>query len=363
MRDHQALRAFRAISEQGSFTRAAAALDVTASALSQTVQQLENRLGTRLLQRTTRRVGLTEAGQELLRRITPALSELDLAMDAIRQHGDRPRGMLKLTVPGVVAQAMIEPMLGEFMARWPDVQLDIRVENGLSDLVAAGLDAGIRLGERLQRDMVAVPIGGPLRAVVVGSPSYFNRYGYPREPKDLQRHNCIKYRLVSSGAIYRWEFAHRSGKQKGRWYEIAVDGNLTVNDIPLAIRAVEDGLGLANMLEISARDALKCGRLESVLEPWLPPFDGFYLYYPSRFQVPPKLRVFIDFVREWGARDMAAPPPPVPDIFNGNANNPLPRHGRAPNSRAPIPGRGVAPPQRNLFAPTRRPTRRIPSAR
>jgi DNA-binding transcriptional LysR family regulator len=303
MRDHYALRAFRAIAECGSFTRAAAALDVTPSALSQTMQQLEKTLGTRLLQRTTRRVGLTEAGQEMLQRVAPALSELDLALDAIRQHGDRPRGTLRITVPSVVAQSIIQPMLGEFMARWPDVHLDIRVENGLTDLVAEGLDAGIRLGERLQRDMVAVPVGGPVRSVVVGSPAYFKRHGRPKEPKDLQRHNCIKHRLDSSGAIYRWEFAHRSGPQKGRWYEIAVDGSLTVNDVPLAIRAAEDGIGLTCVLESSARAWMDDGRLESVLEAWLPPFDGFYLYYPSRFQVPPKLRVFIDFVREWGARE------------------------------------------------------------
>lgn len=305
MRDHYALRAFRAIAEHGSFTRAAAALDVTPSALSQTVQQLEKTLGTRLLQRTTRRVGLTEAGQEMLQRIAPALNELDLALDAIRQHGDRPRGTLRITVPSVVAQAIIGPMLGEFMARWPDVQLDIRVENGFTDLIADGLDAGIRLGEHLQRDMVAIPIGGPTRAVVVGSPAYFKRHGRPKEPKDLQGHNCIKHRMTGSGAIYRWEFAHRSGPQKGRWYEIAVDGSLTVNDVPLAILAAEDGIGLTFLLEISVRAALDAGRLESVLDPWLPPFDGLYLYYPSRFQVPPKLRVFIDFIREWGAREAA----------------------------------------------------------
>jgi DNA-binding transcriptional LysR family regulator len=301
MRDHHALRAFRAIAEYGSFTRAAAALDVTASALSQTMQQLEQQLGTRLLQRTTRRVGLTEAGQEMLHRITPALKELDLAMDAVRQHGDRPRGTLRLTVSAVVSQTIIEPMLAEFMARWPDVRLDICVDNALNDLIAEGFDAGIRLGERVERDMVAVPIGGAMRALVVGSPAYFKRYGYPKDPKDLQKHHCIKFRHASSGATYRWEFAHRSGAQKGRWYEIAVDGSLTVNDMSLALHAAEAGIGITTLLESSVRPALDAGRLESVLEPWLPPFDGFYLYYPSRFQVPPKLRVFIDFLREWSA--------------------------------------------------------------
>lgn len=305
MRDDYALRAFRAIAEHGSFTRAAAALDVTASALSQTLQQLETQLGTRLLQRTTRRVGLTEAGGDLLKRIAPALTELDRAMDETRQHGDRARGTLRLTVPFIVSQWMIEPMLAEFMARWPDVRLDIHVDNSLTDLVAESFDAGIRLGERVERDMVAVPISGPMRSVVVASPAYFKRHGRPENPKDLQSYNCIKFRLPSSGAIYRWEFAHRNGAQKGSWYEIAVDGSLTVNDFSLALRAAEDGIGITYLLDMNVRDVIDAGRLECVLEPWLPPFEGLYLYYPSRFQVPPKLRVFIDFVREWGTRAAA----------------------------------------------------------
>jgi DNA-binding transcriptional LysR family regulator len=313
MRDHYALRAFCAIAQHASFTRAAAALDVTASALSQTLRQLESQLGTRLLQRTTRRVGLTEAGHEMLRRIAPALNELDLAMDAVRQHGDRPRGTLRVTMPRVLTQSLIEPILGEFMARWPDVHLDIDVENSLSDLIGEGLDAGIRLGERLQRDMVAIPIGRPMRTVVVGSADYFKRHGYPKEPKDLQHHNCIRQRVVGTDAIHRWEFAHRSGRRKGRWYEIVVDGSLTVNYLPLAIRAAEDGIGLAAALEISVRAALDAGRLERVLDPWLPPFDGFYLYYPSRHQVPPKLRVFIDFLRECGAREAEPKRPSATD--------------------------------------------------
>lgn len=298
MRDDYALRAFRAIAEHGSFTRAAAALDVTASALSQTLRQLESQLGTRLLHRTTRRVGLTEAGQELLQRISPALKELDAAMDALRQHGDRPAGLLRLTVPDVVAIALLDPLLGEFMARWPDVRLDIHVDNGLSDLIAEGFDAGIRLGERLQRDMVAVPVSGPLRSVVVGSPAYFARHGRPTQPRELEAHDCINFRQASSRALYRWEFAHKSGPHKGRWFELPVDGRLTVNHVPLALRAAIEGAGLACVLEPFARETLADGRLESVLDDWLPPFDGFHLYYPSRFQVPPKLRVFIDFLRE-----------------------------------------------------------------
>ncbi len=298
MRDDYALRAFRAIAEHGSFTRAAAAMDVTASALSQTLQQLERQFGTRLLQRSTRRVGLTEAGRELLQRIAPALNELDAAMDALRQHGGRPGGLLRLTVPDVATTSLLDPLLGEFMLRWPEVRLDIHVDNALSDLIAEGFDAGIRLGERLQRDMVAVPVSGPIRSLVVGSPAYFARHGKPRQPRELETHNCVNFRHVSSRALYRWEFAHKQGPNKGRWFEIAVNGSLIVNNIPLALRAALAGVGLANILEPHVREALADGRLESVLDDWLPPFDGFYLYYPSRFQVPPKLRVFIDFLRE-----------------------------------------------------------------
>jgi DNA-binding transcriptional LysR family regulator len=321
MRDDYALRAFRAIAEHGSFTRAAAALDVTASALSQTLRQLETQFGTRLLHRTTRRVGLTEAGRELLLRITPALKELDAAMDALRQHGDRPAGLLRLTVPDVVATSLLDPVLGEFMARWPDVRLDIHVDNRLSDLIAEGFDAGIRLGERLQRDMVAVPVSGPMRSVVVGSPAYFARHGRPGQPRDLEAHDCINFRLISSHALYRWEFAYKSGPRKGHWFEVAVNGRLTVNDVPLAVRAACDDAGLACVLEPFARAALAEGRLESVLDDWLPPFEGFHLYYPSRFQVPPKLRVLIDFLRERQAMERA--PTPRRRAARGNADQRL----------------------------------------
>lgn len=297
MRDDYALRAFRTIVEHGSFTRAAAAMDVTPSALSQTLQQLERQLGTRLLHRTTRRVGLSEAGHELLQRIAPALAELDAAMDALRQHGDRPSGTLRITMPPTVGTSLIEPILGEFMARWPDVHLDLHVDNGLNDLIADGFDAGIRLGERLQRDMVALPISPPMHSVVVASPAYFKQYGRPQHPRDLQSHACANFRLSSSGALYRWEFAHTSGTRKGQWFELAVHGKLTVNDVALARRAALDGTCIIYTLEPDVHEALADGRLESVLDDWLPPFEGFYLYYPSRFQVPPKLRVFIDFLR------------------------------------------------------------------
>lgn len=291
--DTPALRAFHLIARHGSFTRAAAELEVTASALSQTMRQLEQRLGVRLLQRTTRRVGLTEAGKAFLERITPALAAIDMALDELRQHGERPAGTLRVTVPEIVLEWLVAPMQSEFLRRWPDITLDIDVTGGLVDLVAGSYDCGIRLGERLARDMVAVPLGGPVRSVVVAAPAYLDRHGRPQHPRDLQAHACVRNRYISSGAIYRWEFA-----QRGRWFDIDVSGPLIVNDPALAIRAALDGLGLTHTLEPAVREHLAAGRLETVLDTWLPPYDGFYLYYPSRFQVPPKLRAFIDFLRE-----------------------------------------------------------------
>lgn len=291
--DTPALRAFHLIARHGSFTRAAAELEVTASALSQTMRQLEQRLGVRLLQRTTRRVGLTEAGKAFLERITPALAAIDMALDELRQHGERPAGTLRVTVPEIVLEWLVAPMQSEFLRRWPDITLDIDVTGGLVDLVAGSYDCGIRLGERLARDMVAVPLGGPVRSVVVAAPAYLDRHGRPQHPRDLQAHACVRNRYISSGAIYRWEFA-----QRGRWFDIDVSGPLIVNDPALAIRAALGGLGLTHTLEPAVREHLAAGRLETVLDTWLPPYDGFYLYYPSRFQVPPKLRAFIDFLRE-----------------------------------------------------------------
>lgn len=299
MRDDRtpALRAFHTIARHGSFTRAAAELEVTASALSQTLRQLEQRLGVRLLQRTTRKVGLTEAGRQFLERIAPALAEIDGAVETLRQHGDRPAGTLRITVARGFLDHLIAPHLVAFLQAWPEVRLDIIADSALADLVADGIDAGIRLGERLARDVVAVPLGGPLRSLVVGSPAYFARHGRPQHPRDLQQHVCARFRHASSGAIYRWEFAHKSGPQRGRWFEMEVDGPLTVNDTSLALRAAVDGLLLVHVLEPEARSAIAAGQLETVLDSWLPPYDGFYLYYPSRMQVPPKLRAFIDFMR------------------------------------------------------------------
>lgn len=295
MRDDQttALRAFHLIARRGSFTRAAAELEVTPSALSQAMRQLEERLGVRLLHRSTRRLSLTEAGQLLLDRTAPALGAIDGAIEEVRQHAGHPAGTLRITVPRIVVDWLVAPMQTAFLSRWPEIRLDIDVSDGLVDLVAHGYDAGIRLGERLARDVVALPLHSQVRSVVAGSPAYFARHGRPRQPQDLQQHVCIRNRYTTSGAIYRWEFAERK-----RWFEIDVDGPLIVNHPMLAIRAACDGLGLTHTLEPTVADMVCDGRLETVLDDWLPPYEGFYLYYPSRFQVPPKLRVFIDFLKQ-----------------------------------------------------------------
>ncbi|HWX67811.1 MAG TPA: LysR family transcriptional regulator [Rhodanobacter sp.] len=306
--DHTAaLRTFHTIARHASFTRAAAELEVTPSALSQTMRQLEQRLGVRLLQRSTRKVGLTEAGQLFLERIAPALADIDGAVEALRQHGDHPAGTLRITASQSLFDQLIAPMLGDFLRAYPDVTLDLVVDSALTDLVAEGVDAGIRLGERLARDVVAIPLGGPVRAVVAGSPAYFAKHGRPQHPRELQQHACARFRY-SSGAIYRWEFAHKhgsykrsgnkAGAQRGRWFEIDVAGPLITNEPTLQIRAALDGLLLVHVLEPMVREHIATGRLQTVLDAWLPPFEGFYLYYPSRLQVPPKLRAFIDFLRE-----------------------------------------------------------------
>lgn len=291
MREHPTavLRAFQRIAEYGSFTRAATELGVTASALSQTLRQLEQRLGVRLLHRTTRQVGLTEAGREFLERITPALSAIDDAMESAQQYAARPSGTLRLTT---AQSALLEQVIPAFLETHPEITLDVHVDNALTDLIAGGFDAGIRIGERLERDMVAMPLTGPMRSRVVGSPDYFARHGRPSHPQQLQAHNCIRRRFSSNGNVYRWEFA-----EQGRWFEIETRGNLIATDSTMVVNAACAGLGLAHMPEPILRDALNAGRLVSVLDTWLPPYDGLYLYYPSRFQVPPKLRVFIDFVR------------------------------------------------------------------
>jgi DNA-binding transcriptional LysR family regulator len=288
-----ALLAFARIADLGSFTRAARELAVSPSALSQTMRALETRLGVRLLNRTTRNVGLTESGAALLARVEPALLDIDSAVIDLRQQRERPAGTLRITVPQVILPILLEPFLSEFLTAYPDVHLDILVDSSLNDLVSTGLDAGIRLGEKMQQNMIAMPLGGPQRSLVVGSPEYFSRNRKPKHPRDLSAHNCVRFRFGAGAATYRWEFCER-----GRWFEISVDGNLISNDAALSLRAALDGIGLVHTMQARAHELIAEGRLISVLDAYLPPYDGFYLYYPSRAQLAPKLRVFVDFMRE-----------------------------------------------------------------
>ena len=286
-----AVAAFARVAHHSSFTRAAAELGISPSALSQTVRTLEARIGLRLLNRTTRSVGLTEAGGQFLARVLPALEVLGAAFGELDELRGKPSGVLRLTVPRIAAGTVLTPVLGEFLASYPEVSLDVTLDDTLADLVAGSYDAGIRLGERLAQDMIAVRVSPMQRLAVVGSPDYFRRNRPPAHPSELHEHACIRFRFPDSGALYRWEFG-RAGQQ----IEIDINGPLTANDVDLMVDAAKQGLGLAQVLEEDVRHELDEGRLLRVLEDWCPTFPGFYLYYPSRAQMPLKLRVFIDFL-------------------------------------------------------------------
>lgn len=286
------LSAFAAIADCGSFARAAAQLGVSPSALSQTIRSLEERLGVRVLNRTTRSVALTQVGEKLLARIQPALHELDDAVEVVNAFRGRPAGPLRINVPRVAATKVIEPLLGDFLADYPEIVLEITADDALADIVAGGFDAGIRLGEQLQQDMIAVKLGGQMRQIAVAAPDYIARHGRPETPRDLHEHRCINFRESASGRLHRWQF-----KRDEQAFEVAVDGPLIVNDVGLGIRAAIDGVGIAYPLETQAAQYIRDGQLVTLLEAWSPPIPGLFLYYPSRRQVPAPLRVFIDYLQ------------------------------------------------------------------
>ncbi|MER8385126.1 LysR family transcriptional regulator [Mesorhizobium sp. M1380] len=277
------------VAQCGSFRGAAKELAIAPSAVSHAVSSLEARLGVRLLARSTRSVAPTEEGAQLLERLRPALSEIDLALESAIEARDRPAGNLRLNVPRTAAHLTLTPRLGAFAAAYPDIVLEIVIEDRFTDVVEGGFDAGVRLGESLQRDMIAVRIGPNLRGAVVGAPSYFETRPRPIHPHDLAGHRCIRFRF-SSGILYRWEF-----EKNGEEIEIAVQGPLILDEDHLIANAAVDGAGLAFVFEDYVRDALATGKLVRVLEDWCPPFDGFFVYYPSRRQMRPALRAFVDF--------------------------------------------------------------------
>lgn len=298
-----ALAAFAAVARHGSFTRAAGETGVSPSALSQSVRALEAQLKVRLLNRTTRRVALTEAGAQFLERVRPALAELADAVQALDEARDRPAGTLRVTLPRIANELLVLPHLGEFARRYPQIRLELALDDGFTDLVAQGFDAGIRLGHSIAQDMVAIPLGGDVRIAVAGAPAYFKRHAKPRTPDDLASHESLHYRFATSGGIYRWEFVQPG--DPGRVFNVQTRGNFITNDLRTMVLAAQNGVGLVHVIEDYVREQLADGRLERVLEDWCPSFQGFFLYTPSRAQMPAKLRALIEFLQE---KRVFAPP-------------------------------------------------------
>ncbi len=286
------LTAFVAVADHLSFRAAASRLAVTPSALSHSMRQLEERLGMRLLNRTTRSVAVTDAGLRLLERLRPAISEIAGALEDLNQGRQRPLGRLRVYANHVAASAVIAPIWGRFLSTYPDVHLELAVGMAPIDIVAKGFDAGIGPRDRAPADMIAVRVMGPMKIVVVGAPTYFARRRPPRTPDDLARHTCVQYRLAADGGVSAWRF-ERNRKSR----RIAVDGRVIVNDPDLAVRAAVDGLGIAYTLEALAEPFLRSGQLVRVLEDWSPAFEGMFLYYPGSRQVPATLRALIDMIR------------------------------------------------------------------
>lgn len=291
-RTFEGLTAFAAIVERGSFARAAAHLGVTPSALSQTIRRLEDRLGLRVLHRTTRSVAPSEAGARLLARLRPTLGELEAAVaeTTASARPGTPSGRLRVNASRIAAELVVAPRLAGFTAAFPEVTLELVCEDRLVDIVAHGFDAGIRLGERLARDMVAVEVGGRQRLVVVATPGYFARHGRPRQPRDLLGHRCV-VNLMPGGEVYRWEL-----ERDGAELELAVAGPVMTNDPRIGELAVLAGCGIGFAFESQAAPHLATGALEAVLPAWCPSFPGFHLYYPSRGPSP-ALRAFISALR------------------------------------------------------------------
>jgi DNA-binding transcriptional LysR family regulator len=286
------LTAFVAIADHLSFRVAASQLGVTPSALSHSMRQLEERLGVRLMNRTTRSVSVTDAGLRLLERLRPAISEIAGALEDLNQERQRPLGRLRIYANHLAAAGVIAPIWGRFLSTYPEVHLELAVGEAAIDIVAKGFDAGIGPHDRVPADMIAVRVMGPMKIAVVGAPSYFARRRRPRIPDELARHSCIQYRRAADGDVLVWPF-ERNRKSR----RISVDGRVMVNETDLAIRAAVDGLGIAYTLEALAEPFLRSGQLVRVLEDWSPSFEGLFLYYPGHRQVPATLRALIDMIR------------------------------------------------------------------
>ena len=291
--DLRDLDAFVAVARTRNFRRAALQQQVSVSSLSQRLRNMEERLGVRLMNRTTRSVALTEAGELLLARIAPAMLDISEALDQVRGLRDVPSGRLRINAPPPAIDLVLAPMVAPFLEAYPQIDLEIVSESSLIDIVAAGFDAGVRYGEHLAQDMIAVSLGPPQRYAVVASPQYIAQHGRPNHPRDLLDHACIRTRF-GSGAMPDWEF-----EKAGRVVKVAPPGKLIATYLGLAMRAAHDGLGFWPTFEGYVRESVKSGALISVLEDWCAPFPGPFLYYPSRRQLPPALSAFVAFVADW----------------------------------------------------------------
>lgn len=285
------LTVFALVAERRSFRAAAQSLGVSASALSHTIRNLETRLDVRLLNRTTRSVAPTEAGERLLERLRPALNDIDEALAEVARFRDRPSGRLRINIARTAARMLMGPRLGGFLRAYPDVRVEITCDDGLSDIVAGGFDCGVRLGERLQADMIAAPLGGPASQALVASPLYLAEQGAPTGPEDLTRHRCLLGRRAS-GQPWPWEF-----ERQGRLIVVNPPGVLVSDENEVLRLAAQDGAGLAFLFREMVADDIAAGRLVAVMEDWCEPYPGFFLYYPSRRQLSPALRAFIDWMK------------------------------------------------------------------
>jgi DNA-binding transcriptional LysR family regulator len=286
------LLAFLAVAKERSFTRAAAKLGMSQSSLSHTIRELEARLGVRLLTRTTRSVAPTQAGERLLQTIGPRFEEIDAEVSAVRDLREKPAGTIRITATEYAADAVLLPKLAKLLPKYPDIKVEIVVDYGLSNIVAEGYDAGVRSGEQVAKDMIAVRIGPDLRMAVVGTPSYFRQRPEPRKPQDLISHNCINLRLPSHGGLYAWEF-----EKGGRELKVRVDGQMTCNGAIQMLSAALAGLGLAYIPEEMAEPYLTKGRLKRVLAHWCQPYSGYHLFYPSRRQSSAAFSLVVDALR------------------------------------------------------------------
>lgn len=285
------LAMFVAVAEERSFTKAAAKLGVSQSALSHSMRRLEAKLGLRLLTRTTRSVAPTEAGEQLLDSLRPALELIDARIASLTDLRERPAGTIRISTPEHAARTLLWPAIDRLTAEYPDIHVELNVEAGFTDIVAQRFDAGVRLGERLEQDMIALRIGPTLRMATVGSPAYFAQRGKPRTPHDLAQHSCINLRMMS-GSIYTWEF-----EKEGRELNVKVEGQLVFNSADLIMGAAIAGHGLAHLVEDRVVPLLAGGALVRVLEDWCEPFEGYYLYYPSRRQPSAAFSLLLDALR------------------------------------------------------------------